>query len=316
MHLSLVVPLLFAAAPSPATVSPALVAARSIEQPYLSPSISFDDVEIGTVRRRLANLGLEIPIQLEGQVNVSLTVGIPLGTFGSAETYRINGYLRSQRLVVEGVELLDFDATIRYRDGVMSLSPLVFRIAEEGAQPQTAGQFRGTAALELVPLEDVSIRVAVETIPVAPLTKQIAALPEISGGTFSGNLQATSPVRQVADVTFWTGDARLSLADWRAAGRTLERAEAAFTLANGTVNIERIAGSLEGFTLAGQGKLALVGGQSFEGTAGVGTDSIQNFGRLLPTVAIPESISAAPQVEATFQGTLNPLRYEVSGQAA
>src|SRR5688572_16271093 len=69
---------------------------------YFTQQWSFDDVDVGTLARRLARVGLELPVTLSGRVSGTLSVGVPWGALGEARAWRLGGTLSSSELTVDG----------------------------------------------------------------------------------------------------------------------------------------------------------------------------------------------------------------------
>lgn len=87
----------------PAPPSAAQDAERNIR--YYNSNWSFNDVDVGTLARRLDRIGLQLPVDLRGKVTVDFTVGIPWNALATAKAWRLDGTLTSDELVVNSLRL-------------------------------------------------------------------------------------------------------------------------------------------------------------------------------------------------------------------
>ena len=93
-------------------------------------SIDLEDASLETLKTRLGWFGIDLPLDLRGDVTARLGVEIDLSSPRDARSYRINGSLSSDRLVVEGLDLRNFSATARYVDGRLTLEQLVVTVPD------------------------------------------------------------------------------------------------------------------------------------------------------------------------------------------
>src|SRR6056297_3884030 len=72
---------------------------------YLTTNFSLQDANVAKLQQRLKLIGITLPLELQGNVTTSLRIGVPLHALRSAEEYRIDGTLTSDRLLVSGLDL-------------------------------------------------------------------------------------------------------------------------------------------------------------------------------------------------------------------
>ncbi len=161
IRVALLIPLLFVgmgafshttayAQTSPATATGGVTSGESvaIKAPNNSPRYrywttnwSFEEINVGTLLGRLRRLGIEIPVDADGDVSLRFSVSIPLNALHNGQAYRFNGTLRSNRLRVEELQLSNFSTDVQYDNGLLALKNLATRWIDL-QQPSSQGPSR------------------------------------------------------------------------------------------------------------------------------------------------------------------------------
>ncbi|MEP1642558.1 MAG: AsmA family protein, partial [Rhodopirellula bahusiensis] len=175
---------------------------------YWESQWAFREIDVAKLAERLKSIGIDLGIPLEGNVTVKFEVGVPWTSLTDGAAYRFDGTLTSSRLVVDRFEFLDLRTTVRYRDGVATLSSLTGSAVESGeaSNDPAKGNFTGSGSLELVPQGDASANLNVDNISLDPITKLIASLfpsyePMLpKDGELSGDVQFRAPIKRIDDI--------------------------------------------------------------------------------------------------------------------
>ncbi|KLU06800.1 hypothetical protein RISK_001114 [Rhodopirellula islandica] len=175
---------------------------------YWESRWEFREIDVAKLSERLKSIGIDLGIPLEGNVTVQFDVGVPWTSLTDGAAYRFDGTLSSSRLVVDRFGFLDLRTTVSYRDGVATLSSLTGSTVEssETSNDPTKGEFTGSGSLELVPQGDVSAKLKVDDISLAPITKLVASLfpsyePMLpKDGELSGVVQFRAPIHRIDDI--------------------------------------------------------------------------------------------------------------------
>lgn len=175
---------------------------------YWQTQWSFQDVNVGKLASRLASIGIELGLDLEGTASVDFQVGVPLTSLRDGKAYRLDGTLTSPALTVDGVELRDFAANIRYRDGKAKLEKLHSLIGRKA--DATKGSIDGSGSLQLIPRGDMKLDVSVKRISIAPIADLVTRFsgetnkPLIEGGIVSGKVSIEAPLDSISRLETYT----------------------------------------------------------------------------------------------------------------
>ncbi|MFG0267009.1 MAG: AsmA family protein, partial [Rhodopirellula sp. JB055] len=175
---------------------------------YWNSQWEFREIDVAKLAERLKSIGIDLGIPLEGNVTVQFEVGVPWTSLTDGAAYRFDGTLTSSRLIVDRFELLNLRTTVRYRDGVATLSSLTGSAVESGeaSNDLTKGKFTGSGSLELVPQGDASADLKLDELSLAPITDFAASwfpsyepmLPK--DGELSGDVQFRAPIQRIDDI--------------------------------------------------------------------------------------------------------------------
>ncbi|MCA9118266.1 MAG: hypothetical protein KDA79_24510, partial [Planctomycetaceae bacterium] len=202
------------------------VAQQQPQVRYLTTNFSLKNADIAKLNRRLSLLGIGLPFSVAGKVTTDLKIGVPLRKLRESRLYRINGTITSPKLTVAEVELTDISADVVYRDGVLSLQPLLVSIPEgaksdgQAASELRPGRFRGTAEMKLVPRGDLSLTLQFDQIPVRPLAAAAADILPVDEGRLTGTVNAAAPVDRLTEPAAWNGAGRLTVSSLSLIGQT------------------------------------------------------------------------------------------------
>ncbi|TWT74122.1 AsmA-like C-terminal region-containing protein [Allorhodopirellula solitaria] len=180
---------------------------------YWTTQWAFEDIDAGKLVSRLARIGIDIGVPLDGKVTVQFEVGVPWTALGDGAAYRFDGTLRSPSLRVDTIRCDDLRADVRYRSGKVSLSNLRTRLTT--ATSDVAGVIDGEGTAELIPRGDVTAKLNVKDIALRPITDLVmkvrsgSANTLIQAGTVSGNVQFAAPLDAISDVSSYELQANL-----------------------------------------------------------------------------------------------------------
>lgn len=145
--------------------------------------LSYDEkgISLETVQKRLAWVGIRLPVQLIGNVDVNLAGGIPWNSLRNAQAYRGNGTVSAAWVQIGGVTILRPAIRLDYTNGLARLSLLEGELVHGPFDPNAPlpprpplangqlapGSFSGKAEWMLVPMGDFrgNLRVNEVTLP-------------------------------------------------------------------------------------------------------------------------------------------------------
>lgn len=267
---------------------------------YVERDWQFDDVEVATVVKWLRRARVSIPVELDGQVSGSLSIGVPWNSLGDAQAWRFGGTLRSDSLEVENVDLKNVRLTLKYRDGVLRLSEFRIALPGEGeSSAAEAGTLSGQAAMELAPLGEFTASAEVAALQLAT-AGQWLGVDLIDAGEFSGIVEAAVPVDKLTDVEAWAATAEASMADLSAADAPSVDARSSFVLEDGKLAARNVSLSFAGATLTGNAVMTLSGDLPWTSNLIVETDQLQQLAQALFEAS--DGNEAIAQLDALLRG--------------
>jgi hypothetical protein len=223
---------------------------------YLRPQITFNNVDVATVLRRLEWFRVQIPLQLRGRVSVRLQGGIPWNDSRNSAAYWVAGTIQSDWLEVEGAALEDVQARIIYQDGVLRLGALSFSLPDA----ESPGRLTGSGQFQVNPLGNLSGDFQLDRLAIRRIFRMVeesgqdvlpTAMIESAIGAISGNVKLSAPGNRIRDFSAWhvTGDIRLPKANLGgfAINSLAARSEwqnGRLTLTDATVDVEGLQGTL------------------------------------------------------------------------
>lgn len=175
----------------------------------------FDSIDVAKIVQRLESIGIDVGVKLDGIVSAKFDVGVPLTSLRDGAAYRLDGTLISKDLRIDGVRFQDFQATIKYRDGVLNLTRLQSKVGPKDRADQT-GNVTGTALMQLVPKGNLDANLRVERVSVAPIADLIAkfARPQngadVDAGVVTGRVTLKSPIDSITDVSRYELDGQVT----------------------------------------------------------------------------------------------------------
>ncbi len=141
---------------------------------YWTTRWEFENVDIDKLVGRLKSIGIDLGLRLRGTATVNLDVGIPLTSLRDGAAYRFDGTLISPGLVIDDVELKDFETSISYRHGLATLTRLKSQVG--GQDRQTSGTVEGRGSLQLVPRGDATAEIKINNLALSPVSDLIAKI--------------------------------------------------------------------------------------------------------------------------------------------
>lgn len=278
---------------------------------YYSTSWDFQNTDLATLQSRLAWVGIDLPFNISGTADTTIAVSVPWRQLRSARLYRLNGTIRSPRVVIDQVEVFDFSARLLYSDGVLQLQQLRFHTPSE--QGGERGLFVGSARLQLIPRGDLTIRATVTDVSIpwlAGLTQQ--PLP-VSTGRFSGQVTASVPVNKVANLAAWKAEGTARVNDFAALGFSLETATTDLKLADNKVVLSNLQANPGGGTLKANADIILKAPYRY-GVAAQWDEVVASVLATLPD-NLQGTIDGKSDGSLTLEGQLDPPTTKAQGTA-
>lgn len=279
---------------------------------YLHADFSADELDLVVWKQRLERLGIPIPLELEGKLTAQLRLSVPVGSPGTGRFYRLDGWARSERMVVDGVELRELTAQVLYEDGVLRLERLRFRTPDDAGK--TAGRVTGKATLGVVPRGNLLANLSLEGVPIVPLLEAFEGWDDIRDGRLSGAMQVEVPADRFADLTAWTASGQAGIENLRDETHTLDAASARFTVHRGVLRVSEFTAQSGGVTLAGIARGDIVEPYRYRASLKSIAGTFEALAELAPEVELPFPLGGRFELRAFAEGTLQPFTAETAGQ--
>jgi hypothetical protein len=222
---------------------------------YWNPSLALDDVPADQLVKWLQRAGVNLPFSIDGRVSFSMNGGVPLTALRDAKAYRLDGVVRSPRLRVQNFFLEDFSASVRYRNGVMVLQSVRFRLSKRPHE-NVSTSFNGRGSIQLAPAGDLAMFASVESLDLARLSDWVGADLQLKG-LASGEVDFQVASADFSKPSNFTGRARLRATGLESPGLTVPNADAEFRVANQTLTFDRFNGVVNEVPLGMVGALKL-----------------------------------------------------------
>ena len=245
----------------------------------VSQTVSVRDVDLATLKSRLSRVGVEIPIQAEGQVSATLTVTARLAQLTRSGAITATGRLTSPELtfapiksatgaaaegeghggaagngVAEPIVVRDVRADLSLAEGLLTLDDLSLKLP----LGRRVGTLTGSAKLPLAGSDEVaSATVNTKGVPLDLLWDRLAEELPADGGTFTGSVTASVPWPRRSDPAAYTATARASATGLSVAGRAVDDLEARLSLKQGVARLDRLTATVAGQPLRGTASTGL-----------------------------------------------------------
>lgn len=307
-----------AVAAQPPTAPQPAIEADSDWSSFFSTDMTVRDIDVQTWLGRLRRFGVEVPFDLAGQVTATLRVGAPRGGVFRFRSYRLAGTLSSDRLIVAGLELLDFQALLDFQNPVLRLNELRFRIESDEPRREKpvpgAGQFAGQAIMDLSPEGEVTATFRLDRVPVVPLRQFFAELPEITGGTVSGLVSLRTVAGRLRELSALQADGNVTIQRLAALERVVDSARADFRFSDRLLEVTDFRGRVSGLELTGAGRLPMQPPYSFQAEAVATVNNLADLQPLIGELPVPPLSTGIVRLSMQSRGTLEPLDWNVEGQ--
>ena len=255
----------------------------------VSRTVTVEDVDLASLKSRLARFGFEIPVEADGRVTASLTVAFNLAKPTDSGSLRVAGSLSSPRLTLapaaggpagaKPVVLTDLDADLLAADGVLTLQKLAFGLP--GGEGKPTGRVRGSATFPYGDPGDATAKLIVKTLPLNLLWDRLA--PEsVRGGVGELTLDLAAPADALTDLTRWTGTATVKTAGVTAAGRPVEELRAELALKQGVAKLTELDAVVAGQPVGGAASVSLNAPNKFAARITSGRFDLAQLPALLP----------------------------------
>ena len=307
----------------------------------LTQTVTVRDVDLATLKTRLARFGVEVPLEAEGNVTATFTVAAQLGRITQPGAVSATGTLSSPRLALAPAEggdaanpvvLEDVEADLRLASGLLTLTDLSVTLPPPKGSPKApSGTVTGTATLPLAGSEtDVTAAVTAQNVALALLWERLGpasgepgggGLP-LAGGVFSGNVKVAVPWARRADPAAYRATATLTVTDLTAAGRSVDDLTANLALKEGTATLTKLTATVAGQPLTGAAEVGLAA--PFPARASLTSERF-DLGTLPalfppaeypdgPPAWLPADLSGALALTLAAKGTLEPRAGALTGR--
>jgi hypothetical protein len=281
------------------------------EPTYLDVDLNLQDVDLAQL---IAKLKLSLPYPIAGRLTIQVHASIPINTAGDLKAYRLRGTAKLPRFRIDGLEMTDVAARVRYLDGVLDLQEL------SGQMPhpkfaKMAGKFDGTARVQVAPRGDLRAALHLEKVPLDVVLSLLPATKDQATGVLSGMLQGRAPMASLSDPATWRGSATLTAPRIEVYGLTLRSASANVNVEQGRATLSTFKADVEGTTLTSEGELRLQDKYPFKGKIHLGQTDLAALNRLTPSLRPPLQIEGRARLDGTMTGTLKPLAFDTTGAA-
>lgn len=299
----------------------ASVAASRPEQqrpaaPAKPPPPEVLNVHLGMKEADLAKLlqgfGVKLPIQIGGRISFEIDASLPVDTPKDLQGYRLDGTASFSRLSVGGLELVQVQTKVRYRDGEFQLDGLSGRVP--GRRPgSTAGAVRGTVRAQIAPRGDLTANLSLNDVAInRPLGLFIGSAFLVRGAV-SGSVTATVPVNRAGDASAWRASGDLNAASLQVYAFAVRDVTARLSLDRGILALSPVRGKVQGAPVEASGQVHLTNAFPYEASVSVGPGEA---GRLLVAwPRLPIRVDGQAQVDGRLNGTLRPVTFSGSGTA-
>ena len=205
---------------------------------YFDLNLKLKNVELGPF---VKGLGIELDYPIEGILSFQVKGSIPRDGVADLKRYKVKGTAQVTQLQFAGVRMETVNAELVYADGVLKLSEFKgrFAAAEKGQDP-TAGIFRGSGTLQVVPLGELTANLILDRIPLNAVAGAAGDKVPVEG-TFSGQLKAWAPANNLKSPKAIEATGRLTGERLSAFGLTVVKASSSVQLKGGVLRPFKLA---------------------------------------------------------------------------
>jgi translocation and assembly module TamB len=283
---------------------------------YLEANLGMNNINL---EQFIKGLGPKLPLPVTGRLTFHVHAAIPIDTSRDLKTYRVNGSATAPQLTVAGLELANVQARVTFLNGVLRLEEFrgdVPQRAQPGMEAAVAGNFNGTALLQLAPEGDLSAQLTLQNIPLARAMSLLPGEFQRAQGLVSGKLEFLSPAVKLRDVTAWKASGGLSTRRVQAFGWRLDNASTEFRLERGILALTQARGTLEGSAVSATGTLGLTEPFRVRAKLDLQDAELAAVQRLSPDLKPPVALAGRLNATANVDGTLRPSAVQTSGNGA
>ena len=271
---------------------------------------TFKNISVQTLLERLKRYGVEVPVELSGQVSVHLSAGAPWRSLLRRSAYEVEADLTSPSLTVAGFELRNVAVHLVYSDGMLQLTDLHFTVADRQGHE---GKLTGSANMQVRPPGDLHVNLSLNGLPLGAVFDKLPQLTGRASGTASGQFTASAPVDAVRDPARWQGGGRLTLADLQALGLPPGQIGLDLRLGRGRASLTNLSASLADARATGSAALNVTTPYGFTAQLRAAVPNLHWLKNLDQDVALPLDVVGSLSLAADLRGSLAPRRVNVSG---
>lgn len=290
---------------------------------YWTTNWSFRDIDVATLSRRLAQIGITAPAELAGKVSVEFSVSVPINALRDATAYRLSGSLNSSRLRVESTAVR-LRTQVSYANGVARLERLAgdFYASPSSRGEPGAGSFSGRASLRLAGegARNATVQLDVQRLQLELLTAAIAEDSRYqieTAGTADGRLRWSGPVDSLANIAAWDAEGRLAIQNWSVDRMPpLDVDTGPLRIADGSITLPEFRADVVG--VAGAGLTGAFQAQLIEARPwSIRVDSqqlpIDSLAAMLAWREVPATAGQL-SVSGEAEGTMTPLDWQIDAE--
>ena len=293
---------------------PAQAEEGSFLNPVISRTLEADDIDVAVWTKRLARLGIRLPVSVSGKINGKLFGRVPLRSATDAKAWTLKGSIKSPKLTVEGTPLRDLNVSLTLDKGVLTLSDLSFRPG-----PVLPGKqrppIRGSGTLPVDPTGPATLRLKLQEFDLRSLSPRVEAV-----GTVTATIDAIAPADRLTDVLAWTAEGPITLRGVTLSGNSSGDlppvdldGRLKFKDRVASLGLDRL--KIEGLEASGDAAVTVAGALPITATVDAVLDGDRVLTRLLgerPAV----QLDGPARVVGSLKGTLTPLEYRFEGSVA
>jgi hypothetical protein len=275
----------------------------------LSVHLGMKEADLATL---LKGFGIMLPIEIAGRISLEVDAAVPVNSPKDLKDYRLDGTATFSRLNVGGLELVQVQTKLRYRDGVLLLDNLSGRLPR--SRPGgTAGAIQGTVRAQIAPRGDLTADLSLRDVAINRPLGLVVASAFLVRGAVSGSVTATVPVDRAGDASAWHASGGVKAASFQIYTFAVRDVTASLNLERGILTVARVRGNLEGAPVAASCQVRVANTFAYEATVSVGPGESRRFLAAWPRS--PIRVEGQAQAEGSLKGTLRPFAFSGSGNA-
>jgi len=281
---------------------PAGVAPREELSDERSYDYNFTGISVRTLQIWLGRIGIEIPVDLDGELSGWIWAQRSDKSWFNFSEYRIEGEIRSADLGIDQWRVADASVRFGFADGNWYVGKIAGELRSPEAQ-SLVGIVSADAKILTVAKSEIELNAKIDSVQLGPLFRSLGIDVAINNAGGSVSFEGTVPISSVSNPAKWRVSAKLELTDvalpWV---ETPGNAFASVKLADGTWNLSegRIGVGEQLLSVAGKGKLDAE--LPFELSAAGRDIDISQLVRQLKNYDLAEHVAGTVRMDAKVVG--------------